>query len=70
MLKPCYTKHIYKIALGLFSTLPIAKDESSRKAQELLLLNPQKTTCFFYKWFSDFMLLSLETLAEQPVLIN
>ena len=47
------SKEDYKIALRLFSILPIAKGESSRKAQELLLLSHNQI-CIWVKRFNEF----------------
>ena len=51
-------KEDYKIALRLFSILPIAKGESSRKAEELLLLSHNQI-CIWVKRFNEFGLKGL-----------
>lgn len=56
------SKEDYKIALRLFSILPIAKGESSRKAQELLLLSHNQI-CIWVKRFNEF---GLEGLYDKP----
>jgi transposase len=56
------SKEDYKIALRLFSILPIAKGESSRKAQELLLLSHNQI-CIWVKRFNEF---GLEGLNDRP----
>lgn len=43
----------YKIALRLFSILPIAKGESSKKTQELFLINHNQV-CIWVKHFNEF----------------
>jgi transposase len=59
LLKP---KEDYKITLRLFSILPIAKGESSRKAQKLLLLSHNQI-CIWVKRFNEF---GLEGLNDSP----
>jgi transposase len=56
------SKEEYKIALRLVSILPIAKGESSRKAQELLLLSHNQI-CIWVKRFNEF---GLEGLYDKP----
>jgi len=56
------SKEDYKIALRLFSILPIAKGESSRKAQELLLLSHNQI-CIWVKRFNEF---GIEGLNDRP----
>jgi transposase len=56
------SKEDYKIALRLVSILPIAKGESSRKAQELLLLSHNQI-CIWVKRFTEF---GLEGLKDKP----
>jgi transposase len=56
------SKEDYKIALRLISILPIAKGESSRKAQELLLLSHNQI-CTWVKRFNEF---GLEGLNDRP----
>lgn len=47
------SKEDFKVALRLVSILPIAKGESSRKAQELLLLSHNQI-CLWVKRFNEF----------------
>ena len=56
------SKEDYKIAARLVSILPIAKGESSRKAQELLLLSHNQI-CIWVKRFNEF---GLEGLKDKP----
>lgn len=56
------SKEDYKIALRLVSILPIAKGESSRKAEELLLLSHNQI-CIWAKRFNEF---GLEGLYDKP----
>lgn len=56
------SKEDYKIALRLVSILPIAKGESSRKAQELLLLSHNQI-CIWVKRFNEF---GLQGLHDKP----
>jgi transposase len=56
------SKEDYKIALRLVSILPIAKGESSRKAEELLLLSHNQI-CIWAKRFNKF---GLEGLYDKP----
>lgn len=56
------TKEDYKIALRLVSILPIAGGESSRKAQELLLLSHNQI-CIWVKRFNE---LGLAGLNDKP----
>lgn len=56
------SKEDYKIALRLVSLLPIAKGESSRKAQELLLLSHNQI-CIWVRRFNEF---GLKGLYDKP----
>lgn len=56
------SKENYKTAVRLVSLLPIAKGESSRKAQELLLLSHNQI-CIWAKRFNEF---GLEGLKDKP----
>lgn len=56
------SKEDYKTAARLVSILPIAKGESSRKAQELLLLSHNQI-CIWVKRFNE---LGLEGLKDKP----
>lgn len=56
------SKEDYKIALRLVSILPIAKGESSRKAQELLLLSHNQI-CIWVKRFNKY---GVEGLNDRP----
>ena len=56
------SKEDYKIALRLLSILPIAKGESSRKAEELLLLSHNQI-CIWVKRFNK---LGIEGLKDKP----
>lgn len=56
------SKEDYKIAARLVSLLPIAKGESSRKAEELLLLSHNQI-CIWVKRFNEF---GIEGLKDKP----
>ena len=56
------SKEDYKVALRLVSILPIAKGESSRKAQELLLLSHNQI-CLWVKRFNEF---GVQGLYDKP----
>lgn len=56
------TKEDYKIAWRLMCILPIAKGESSRKAQELLMLSHNQI-CIWVKRFNEY---GLEGLKDKP----
>ena len=56
------SKEDYKVALRLLSILPIAKGESSRKAQELLLLSHNQI-CLWVKRFNEF---GVQGLYDKP----
>jgi transposase len=56
------SKEDYKIALRLLSILPIAKGESSRKAQELLILSHNQI-CIWVKRLNQF---GIEGLKDRP----
>lgn len=56
------SKENYKRAVRLVSLLPMAKGESSRKAQELLLLSHNQI-CIWAKRFNEF---GLEGLKDKP----
>lgn len=56
------SKEDYKIAARLVSILPLAKGESSRKAQELLLLSHNQILI----WAKRFNELGLEGLKDKP----
>ena len=56
------SKEDYKTAARLVSILPIAKGESSRKAQELLLLSHNQI-CIWVKRFNE---LGVEGLKDKP----
>jgi transposase len=61
------SKEDYKIALRLVSILPIAKGESSRKAQELLLLSHNQI-CIWVKRFNEFGLEGLKDRKPNKIL--
>jgi transposase len=56
------SKEDYKIAVRLASILPIARGESSRKAQELFLLSHNQI-CIWVRRFNE---LGLEGLSDKP----